>query len=173
VTKYATVTKIRIKKMPAIREPHKTWARFWGYVDKTATCWLWNGPRWSTGYGMFIYHQEHLSAHRFVYTLCRGPIPKGLVIDHLCRNPRCVNPSHLEAVKHSENILRGFGRAARLARMTVCGVAGHPLSGKNLYVSPDGKRRCRACKKAYLDKYYQEVRRPKECKKWRLRKCLD
>ena len=42
-------------------------------------------------------------SHRVTYTICYGPIPFGMVIDHMCRNPRCINPRHLQAVTQREN----------------------------------------------------------------------
>lgn len=79
------------------------------------------------------------------HELHKGPIPEGLVIDHLCRNRGCVNPDHLEAVTQRENILRGEGLAAANARKTHC-PKGHPYSGENLYVVPSsGRRQCRIC----------------------------
>jgi hypothetical protein len=49
-------------------------------------------------------------AHRVVYERVRGPIPKGLVLDHLCRNPGCVNPEHLEPVSQATNLRRAMSR---------------------------------------------------------------
>lgn len=78
-------------------------------------CWLWTGYVFaSTGYGGIKVAGDKLQlAHRVVYELLRGPIPEGLQIDHLCRERRCVNPTHLEPVTASENLLRGY--AARRA----------------------------------------------------------
>ena len=43
------------------------------------------------------------TAHRTAYILVYGD-PGGVMhIDHLCKNPRCVRPSHLEAVTPQEN----------------------------------------------------------------------
>jgi hypothetical protein len=53
-----------------------------------------------------------IRAHRFAYELLVGPIPEGLVIDHLCRNRRCVNPAHLEPVTAEENWRRGDAPSA-------------------------------------------------------------
>lgn len=46
-------------------------------------------------------------AHRLIYTMLIGEIPEGMVLDHLCRNRRCVNPHHLEPVTVKENTHRG------------------------------------------------------------------
>jgi hypothetical protein len=52
--------------------------------------------------------------YRRYYEQAKGPIPDGLVIDHLCRVSLCVNPDHLEAVTEAVNVQRG-----NLAKLTV------------------------------------------------------
>lgn len=79
------------------------------------------------------------------YIALVGPVPDGLVIDHLCRNRGCVNPDHLEAVTQQVNAIRGIGPAARNAKAVEC-IDGHALSGANLYVTKDGRRQCRECR---------------------------
>src|SRR5207245_6492477 len=74
-------------------------------VDDADKCWPWRGTIQSKGYG----HLNGRLVHRIVYELVHGPIPAGLTIDHLCRNRRCANPSHLEAVTMKENYDRGEG----------------------------------------------------------------
>lgn len=71
-------------------------------------CWLWMGKRDRHGYGeFFISKRQTVRAHRFSYELAIGPIPHGLVLDHLCRVRHCVNPAHLEPVTNAENVRRG------------------------------------------------------------------
>ena len=53
------------------------------------------------------------AAHRVAWELIRGPIPEGLVLDHLCRTSACVNPDHLEPVPQAINMIRGFEDTAR------------------------------------------------------------
>jgi hypothetical protein len=90
---------------------------------------------------------RRVEAHRAAYEMLVGPIPEGLVIDHLCRNRACCNPAHLEPVTHRINLLRGEGRTAREAKQTRC-VSGHPLTGENVYLDRRGRRHCIACRNA-------------------------
>jgi hypothetical protein len=128
------------------RKPQDLQKRFWSKVRKTDSCWEWTST-FNNGYGRFATCSNAIStqhyAHRFSYTLCKGPIPEGMTIDHICRNKKCVNPNHLELVTLKENILRGFSPSAVNARRTHC-FQGHPFSGKNLII--EGRhRRCRMC----------------------------
>lgn len=78
--------------------------RFWSKVDKTETCWLWTAGTFPAGHGEFRYEGKGQRAHRLTYRLFVGPIPEGLEIDHMCHEPRCLNPDHLQAVTHKQNI---------------------------------------------------------------------
>ncbi len=83
--------------------------RLWAKVEKTESCWLFRGGLINTGYGVIGLGGRQagkILAHRLAYTLAKGPIPEGLELDHLCHTPACVNPDHLEAVTHSENLSR-------------------------------------------------------------------
>ena len=80
--------------------------RFWKFVVKTDTCWLWIGAKYKSGYGEFHLNRRTQRAHRIAYELLVGPIPEGLTIDHLCRVVACVNPAHLEPVTLLENLKR-------------------------------------------------------------------
>jgi len=89
--------------------------RFLGLVDITSGCWGWTGAKTKAenGYGQFRggegqgRRRKRVVAHRFAYELAVGPVPHGLVLDHVCRNRLCVNPDHLEPVTMRENTARG------------------------------------------------------------------
>lgn len=124
-------------------------ARFWAKVIKTETCWLWTGGHGKYGHGVFIpktRNEPIMGAHRWSWESVNGPIPPGLVLDHLCRVPACVRPDHLEPVTQAENVRRAphLG-GAQNRRKTHC-PKGHPYSGDNLLRWGDmSRRRCRQC----------------------------
>lgn len=78
-------------------------------------CWIWTPSTSYEGYAMAYWNGTTWPAHRAVYTILVGPIPDGQVIDHLCRVRCCVNPYHLEAITHAENLRRGHA-ARRLLK---------------------------------------------------------
>jgi hypothetical protein len=129
--------------------------RFWKKVDRRGDheCWEWLGLK-NRGYGLYSRYR----AHRYAYEQLVGPIPDGLTLDHLCRNPGCVNPAHLEPCTAVENAMRGNSPPAANARKTHCKY-GHELTPENTYYPPRGGRECRTCK-AHLARL-QEKRRGK------------
>src|SRR5258707_1706412 len=119
--------------------------RFWAKVKKTDHCWYWTACK-TKGYGEFaIGNKKQVRAHRFSYELKYGSIPKGLQLDHLCRNTLCVKPGHLEAVSPKINTRRGKAPSASMGRRTHCN-RGHKFSIQNTYIRKAGHgRSCRAC----------------------------
>jgi hypothetical protein len=116
-------------------------------------CWVWDAPCAPHGYGHFYLNRKKMLAHRAAWELAVGQIPQGLTLDHLCRNPSCICPDHLEAVTQRENVLRGNGLPAQHARKTHC-PQGHPYDERN--TKWFGRRRmCRACHKAYMKTYWE------------------
>lgn len=122
-------------------------------IDWVTGCWLWTGGKSDVGYGQLSDRstgkKRMAKAHRVSYELTNGPIPDGLVIDHLCRVRHCINPAHMEPVTIRENTIRGTAGAVNRARMlarTHC-AQGHPWTPENTKVTPR-QRVCRTCKKA-------------------------
>lgn len=112
-------------------------------------CWQWTGGKAGRmKYGHLVRHGKHYQAHRAVYVMMGGVIPKDLMCDHLCRNVLCVNPSHIELVTNAENLLRGTGLPARNARKTHCKY-GHPFNAENtiteIVKGVRTGRKCRTC----------------------------
>ena len=119
-------------------------------VTQGPGCRVWTGYKAPLGYGQIREDKDGrlLYAHRVAYEIYVGAIPEGLELDHLCRNPSCANPEHLEPVSHRENLLRGVGIAAIYAARTHC-QKGHEFSIENIcnYKSDKGKRICKICKR--------------------------
>lgn len=125
--------------------------RFWRRVSGDGgveTCWEWRSPK-RDGYGRFVVAGRYYLAHRWAYEAMVTEIPAGLELDHLCVNPRCVNPWHLEPVTPLVNTRRsraGQATGARHRAKTHC-PQGHPYDAVNTYHPPRTPtwRMCRTC----------------------------
>jgi hypothetical protein len=95
-------------------------------------CWVWLGAKqpgpWN--YGVLYHDGRTQRAHRVYYEQHVGPIPEGLQLDHLCRVPACVNPSHVEPVTQTENVRRG--RVTRLDEATARMIRFSPVPKRTL-----------------------------------------
>lgn len=111
-------------------QPRAVWSsdlweeRDCGYVTP---CYVWTGTITTTGYGRFGAYGR---AHRISYEEVNGPIPESLEIDHLCRNPPCVRPDHLEPVTRTENARRAI--TTRLTPKDVAEIRSSPEPPRTL-----------------------------------------
>jgi hypothetical protein len=140
--------------MPRGRKPQPPLPRFMAkiQIDEESGCWNWTGHVNYAGYGFFRTDgQTRGPAHRRGWELLRGPLSPDQHLDHLCRNRRCVNPSHLEPVSCGENVRRGI----RGALTTHCPL-GHPYDEQNTRVDRRGRRACRECQRASFRAWYHE-----------------
>lgn len=140
---------------PLTGEMHSV--RFWSKVSVRGEddCWEWQGNKNHGGYGMVKRRAlgGSLMAHRAAYEIVNGPIPDGLVIDHLCRNRTCQNPKHLEAVTQKVNLHRGVDVGGKLAKLAKSSCRnGHQYTAENT-AARSGRRRCRTCERAAVSRY--------------------
>jgi len=108
-------------------------------------CWEWHGAKTEHGYGKILTFRSIRAAHRVLYELLVGEVPNGMELDHLCRNPACVNPGHLEPVTHQQNIMR----SPRNGQSTCAD--GHARIPENTYVyiyKGVERRYCKPCQQA-------------------------
>jgi hypothetical protein len=123
---------------------------------RSASCWNWTGALTKDGYGTVTVDGRTQYAHRVAYEMERGQIPAGLVMDHLCRNRRCVNPDHLEPVTNRTNVLRGAAKLGGPALKTAC-KWGHPYDERNTGRRADDNRRyCLTCSREKARATYQK-----------------
>ena len=142
------------KVIGVFRDEDSMRQRFFAKVLKGDTCWAWVGSKSEFGYGSFYAIRAsdgkkiRTSAHKFSYYIATGDIRWGRFwqIDHLCNNPNCVNPEHLELVTARENSLRSNSMSGRRARQTHC-KHGHEFTEENTmrFPSSPNSRHCARC----------------------------
>lgn len=106
-------------------------------------CWIWGGAvfkKTSGSYGQIRINDSLKRVHRITYEIYKGEIKNGLEIDHLCKHTLCVNPAHLEAVTHQENVRRG----ATFNKTNFC-MRGHEYTNWNTQWKDGKYRTCRRC----------------------------
>lgn len=119
--------------------------------EPNSGCWLWLGSMTDKGYGCLEVNGHTKVASRHSWELVNGPMPDDMDTDHLCRNPSCVNPAHLESVTSQVNNLRRPYVITKRASPTC--INGHPWAA-NTYTNPTtGYRHCRSCMEIGWKKY--------------------
>jgi hypothetical protein len=111
-------------------------------ANPRTNCWIWsraNSVKTNGAYGNY----NGVPAHRLVYELYEGAIPRGFELDHLCRTTLCVNPEHLEPVRHYENVMRGRISLRTRGKCT----RGHTFNEINFKKRKEGWWRCLVCMK--------------------------
>lgn len=156
------------------RKPIPEEERFWEKVDKSGpnpdypNCWEWTANRVKT-YGMFSCKQNGKSrnrqTHKYIWEKLNGPVPEGLEVCHLCNNPPCVRPDHLEVGTRSDNqrysVLHGNNKQSKKKHCK----HGHLYDEKNTYwkISKHTGFKTRDCKTCH--KRWNEERNERRKKK--------
>lgn len=114
-------------------------------------CWLSTYAVNRTGYtNMGLPGRRTRATHVVAYELTVGPVPAGLILDHLCRVTICANPAHLEPVTYAENTRRGL---RGVLRGDFC-QRGHPLPPTHtVYKNGTQRRQCKTCLRMRMQKY--------------------
>lgn len=102
-------------------------------------CIEFNGYRCADGYGQVWDGARTLGAHVAAWQILVGPVTEGHHLHHLCENPPCVNPTHLESVTPEEHRKRHL--------KTHC-IHGHEFTPETTLVLRSGARTCRICKRS-------------------------
>lgn len=118
--------RIRGRDLTPIRPKRTPLQRIAASVVEEGGCLVWQGPT-VQGYGTVFSDGNRVRAHRYVYALTHGPIPVDMVVDHICRNRRCVNVDHLRLVTRAQN---SQNRALRRPDGGFRGVTFHRRVGK-------------------------------------------
>lgn len=122
---------------------------FWARADRSnpTGCWPWLAGKTGAGYGAFWLDGHQRLAHRLAWSLSGRTIDPEQVLDHICRNRACVNPSHLRQVSQRSNAVENsVSRSALNANKTHCN-RGHLFDDTNTG-SHHGARYCRTCYRA-------------------------
>lgn len=126
-------------------------------LDYETGCWNWQGSIDVKGYGRYdVGNDKPIGAHRFIFKILKDDLIPGLVIDHICRNRRCVNIDHLRQVTQRENALENSISTSAINITKIVCQNGHPYDENNTYFMPSGGRACRKCHVEWSKEGYQK-----------------
>jgi hypothetical protein len=138
--------------------------KMWRYAKRVESgCLEWQRGLSKTGYAITSNMGVTLSAHRLAWWVTYGPVEGDLVVDHICFNHRCIEPTHLQLLTSLEN-----SRRQSSAEKPRC-KRGHLRTPENIYewTKPTGRvlRNCRICSRE-TDRATQLDRR----RRWRAKR---
>lgn len=150
-------------EIPTLTGPQE--ARFWAKVDRSGgpdSCWPWTAMKLAKGYGGFFHGGALTGAHRISKFLELGDLPIGKLVRHVCNNPSCVNPAHLEVGTQLENMQDRKEAGTHASTLKTMCPQGHPYDEQNTIIDGRGHRQCRACRKARSKPYDPEKDRDRQ-----------
>jgi hypothetical protein len=137
------------RPIPKLTEEQRQ--RFWSRVEvpnQPSCCWEWTGALTDRGYAEVSLDGLVFKSHRVAYSDLIESVPTDKMIDHLCRNRKCVNPDHLQIASDKMNVRTGFSPSGVHARKTHC-PQGHPYDNVNTYWWNGTNRQCKTCKREH------------------------
>jgi hypothetical protein len=143
------------------KEPVSILDRFLTNIIKNSNgCWDWTKSINSDGYGCFKYKGKNTKAHRVSLLLHGLIIPKGMFIDHICRNRKCVNPDHLRIVTPKQNALENSVSFSAINKLKTHCYKGHEFNFRNTSYMENGHRHCKECQRLRSRRRRSERREP-------------
>ena len=142
-------------------------------------CWIWTGAKYTPGYGQYrVPGGNRMSAHTYAYLTLVGPIATGLEPDHMCGRRACVNPYHLQLIKHGPNCRRRLVSIRKSLRHMIqkiehaTGFKGTMRTLSRLVLSDVDARRVGKAFQEYITRVGQEIPYTYPHQKKRCAKCL-
>lgn len=111
---------------------------FYDSIPDLGFCEEWDDRVDKDGYAYLWAEGSKQRAARYLFFQAYPNTNPGLTIDHLCRNRRCVNLYHLEAITREENTRRALSTNS-------CGQCGSTLERRY--------RSCLNCRRKYMREY--------------------
>ena len=117
-------------------------ARFDKYWKQKGNCRLWQNALDRDGYGNFYFRKKNRRAHRVAFYFHYGNIPKGMVIDHICKNRNCVAIEHLRLITRRQNNLENSLSVGAINKMKKFCKNGHKFD-----IEYANRRYCSICQR--------------------------